>query len=123
MDDPRKQMENLLLQISILNDQKRDWQKAWEGEKKRQGDPHLEKPLELIVINKKLGPLYGAKEDLIRQYPFLEAEYGGRKKTATKISPLHVPKTQAEKAAKKARYLANREAKRLENQKRSAKKK
>lgn len=117
--NPRQQMEDLLLRINHLNDQKSGWQKAWEIERDRQHDPNLEKPPELLILNKQLGPLYGMKEDLLREHPYLENEYGGKKRRSGK-SPLGgSPIAQLNKAAKKMRYLANREVKRLENRQRA----
>ena len=98
----RVRLEALALEISALNDKKRGWQKAWEVESQRQGDPNLEKPPELRALNKQLGPLYGQKEDLLRQFPHLQAEYGGKRrvKQEMRVSPVST-EVKAERAARK----------------------
>ena len=74
---------------------------------KRTHDPELEKPAELRALNKKLGPLYGEKEDILRRFPHLEAEYGGKKRKQG-ASPLGVSRS-VDKAERKAKKKANHE--------------
>jgi hypothetical protein len=99
----RQELEKLKVDIDVLNDQKRGWQKAWEGEVARTGDQTLEKPPELRALNKQLGPLYGRREDLLRRFPHLEAEYGGKKRTQQAAPTLTVfnSATKRERAERK----------------------
>ena len=103
----RVRLEALALEISALNDKKRGWQNAWEVEVQRTGDKDLEKPVELRALNKQLGPLYGEKEDLLRQFPHLQAEYGGKRQV--KHVPVLTVANSAAKAERAARKKANHE--------------
>jgi hypothetical protein len=117
----RVQLEALALEISALNDKKRGWQQAWEIESQRQGDPNLEKPPELRALNKQLGPLYGRKEDLLRQFPHLQAEYGGKRQIKREpLSTVANSVVKKERAArKKANHERNLERRREEDRKRA----
>lgn len=75
---PRDEMVSLQQQIDVVNGRKSGWQRAWEEEKKR--DPYAEKPPELVAFNKELGPLYTEKDELLKTYPELVAEFGGKKR-------------------------------------------
>lgn len=114
----RKRLDALAIEIGALNDQKRGWQTAWEVEARRSGDPNLEKPPELRALNKRLGPLYGEKEDLLRRFPHLEAEYGGKKKSAER-SPLGGARDLESKARKKANHERNLARRREEDRARA----
>lgn len=116
----RKELDKLRVEIDAMNDRKQAALRAWEGEKERQGDPTLEPPEDLRAMNKQLAGLYGQRDDILVVRPDLAAEYGGKKRGVMKKSPLGTsPTAQANKAAKKARWLANRENKRLENRRRA----
>jgi len=104
----RTRLESLMVEIGALNDKKRGWQEAWEIEVKRTNDHELEKPPELRALNKQLGPLYGEKEDILRRFPHLEAEYGGKKRQKSGQSPLGVSRS-VDKAERKAKKKANHE--------------
>lgn len=117
--DARTELETLALHIGALNDEKSAIVRAWEGEKVRQNDAELPKPPELIRINKQLGVFYGMKESILEKNPHLEKEFGKVKRNVLGKSPLGIsPKKNKEQ--RKARWLANREAKRLENRARQA---
>ena len=103
----RTRLEQLAIEIGAINDKKRGWQEAWEIEMKRTNDPELEKPLELRAFNKQLGPLYSEKEDILRRFPHLEAEYGGKKRKQG-ASPLSASRSW-DKAARKAKKKSNHE--------------
>jgi hypothetical protein len=116
--DPRKRLESLAIEIGAYNDEKAALMRAWEGEKERLNDPLMEKPPELKRVNRALGALYGEKEDILRDYPHLEREFGSRKRGSMRESPLGTsPTARANRSAKKVRYLANREARKVANQK------
>lgn len=116
----RQELEKLALDIGVLNDQKRGWQKAWEGEVARTGDQTLEKPPELRAINKQLGPLYGRREDLLRRFPHLEAEYGGKKRTPPPVRTVTDSAARQERAArKKANHERNLARRREEDRARA----
>jgi hypothetical protein len=114
--DVRKRLEQLTLDINILNSEKAAVERAWQGEKERLNDPEMERPEELKTLNRRLGPLYGEKEDLLRDHPQFEADFGGKKKSAFKESPLgSSPNKRLNADKKKAKYLANREERRNAN--------
>ena len=117
----RVRLEALALEISALNDKKRGWQTAWEVEVQRTGDKDLEKPAELRALNKQLGPLYGQKEDLLRQFPHLQAEYGGKRQVKREPTTTVANSTvKAERAArKKANHERNLARRREEDRKRA----
>jgi hypothetical protein len=105
----RVRLEALALEISALNDKKRGWQEAWEIESKRQGDPQLEKPTELLALTKRLGPLYGAREDLLERFPHLQAEYGGKRRGKKQEGLSRSSASPEVKAERKARKKLNHE--------------
>lgn len=113
-------IEDLMIRIGALNDEKSAIIRAWEGEKIRQNEPDLDKPPELIRLNKQLKVWYGMKDDILKRSPHLEKDFGGKRKTLGK-SPLGTsPKKKENKEIRKARYLANREARRQENRQRAS---
>jgi hypothetical protein len=117
----RTRLEQLMIEIGAINDRKRPWQEYWQKENEKLGY-ETDKPPELRALNKQLGPLYGEKEDLLRRFPHLEAEYGGKKKSGPVKSPLGAanPISKRERAArKKANHEANLARRREEDRARA----
>lgn len=84
--EPREQVQAAQDEIDQLNAEKSSIQKAWEGEVERTGDPLLPKPPKLRSLNQELYHQYTYRDNLLKKYPELQAEFGtpGRKRNKQK---------------------------------------
>lgn len=102
---PRDEMVELQQQIDILNNQKAEWQRAYEVEKQK--DPDYPPPAELLAFNKRLGPLYGQKGALLEEHPELATEFGGMKKRKEKTPTGFAHRTAAMQIGDRERAARN----------------
>jgi len=117
----RTRLEQLALDIGAVNDRKRPWAEYWQKENEKVGY-ETEKPPELRALNRLLGPLYSEKEDLLRRFPHLEAEYGGKKKsgpTKSSLSSTSIIDRRERAARKKANHEKNLARRREEDRARA----
>jgi len=87
--EAREELDDLRIKINALNDKKDTIVRAWEGKMIRQNDPLMEKPVDLILLNKMLGALYDQRNFILKQYPEFASEYGGKKKLFLRLLGLY----------------------------------
>lgn len=105
--NPREELQAIQNQIDTLNHRKGPIVEAWEGEKRRQGDPGIEKPPELKAINGQLFFLYGQRDAILRDHPRLQQEFGPRTGMKNTKPTSWVPTPSALSSADRAKRKKN----------------